>query len=355
MNKVVIVLSVSLLVAVLATFLLYSAGYSGKLLFLIFSSTFGLNVLVFWITLEYIILRDAFFLRDNISSYLQSGKPVNTTSGFNLQVSKKIHRDFTLLQQRHKKEIDRLNKRAEFRTQFIADISHELKTPIFAAQGYVHTLLDGALDDEEVRYKFLKKSANSLDMLDKLVKDLLELSQIETGNIVLMYDHFDVVKLVDEVLDDFEHNARKVSVSLKRTKQPTEAIVYADYMRIRQVLQNLVSNAVKYNHQGGKVRVKLIDQPETVEIQVADTGIGIPEEDLPKVFNRFYRVDKSRTKLKKRTSSGLGLAIVKHLLESHQSSIMLKSKIGKGSVFSFTLQKDKVHEQAGKPNELDII
>lgn len=355
MNKFTIILVVSLLIATITTFLLYSAGVASKVLTLTYGATFSLSMLIFYITIEYIILRDATFLKDIITNYLRTGKFTENAPGFSLQITKDIYRNLNLLQKRHQKEVKRLNERAEFRTQFIADVSHELKTPIFAAQGYVHTLLDGAMEDEEVRLKFLKKSANSLDLLDKLVKDLLELSQIETGNIVLMKGHFDIVKLVDEVLDDFEHTAGKQKVKLSRKRTPKEAIVYADYLRIRQVLQNLISNAIKYNVENGKVNVTVIDQPQAVEIKVADTGIGIPEEDLPKVFTRFYKVDKSRTKVKKRTSNGLGLSIVKHLLESHSSNIILKSEIGKGSEFSFTLQKDKANEPIPKIDELDII
>jgi len=289
-----------------------------------------------------VVFRDATNIKELIASYLRGIRTNDLPeTGLNLKISKHINRDLRFLQKRKEKEIAELHKKSDFRSQFIADISHELKTPIFAAQGYVHTLLDGALEDKEVRYKFLKKSANSLDFLDKLVTDLLELSQIEAGNIVLMYDHFDLVKLVDEVMDDFEQQAIKAEISIKRAKRPLESIVYADFIRIRQVLQNLVSNAIKYNNAGGKLRIKIIDNGERVLVKIADTGVGIPEEDLPQIFKRFYRVDKSRTKIKNSSSNGLGLSIVKHLLEIHNSSIQVKSEIGKGSVFSFYLQKDK--------------
>ncbi len=358
MNKNTLTFVVSLITSVVLTSLLYSAGISQKLLITIAGSSFVINGLVFWMANEYIVLRDASILSDTISSYLRGIKADDLPkTSFNLTISNRIYKSLKILQKRKEKEIAKLHERANFRSQFIADISHELKTPIFAAQGYVLTLLDGAVDDEEVRYKFLQKSANSLDYLDKLVKDLLELTQIETGGVVLMNDHFDLVKLVDEVIDDFEQQATKAEISLKRSKKPLTSIVYADYLRIRQVIQNLISNAIKYNRAGGKVRVKIIENSENVEVHIADTGIGIPEEDVSQIFKRFYRVDKSRTKIKNRASNGLGLAIVKHLLGIHKSTIEVKSKIGKGSVFSFSLQKDKpaINAQRTKTEELDII
>ncbi|MCF6353390.1 MAG: cell wall metabolism sensor histidine kinase WalK [Cyclobacteriaceae bacterium] len=358
MNKYVLTFVISLITSIIITSLLYSAGVSQKFIVIIAGASFVINGLVFWLALEYVVIRDASQIKDTLSYYLRGIKTEDLPEAeFNLDVTRKIDRDLRVLQKRKDKEILELHNRANFRSQFIADISHELKTPIFAAQGYVHTLLDGAVDDEEVRYKFLKKSANSLDFLDKLVKDLLELSQIETGNIVLMNDHFDLVKLVDEVIDDFEQQASAVDVTIKRSKKPSISIVFADFIRIRQVIQNLISNGIKYNKVGGRVRIKIIDKDDCVEVQMADTGVGIPKEDLDQVFKRFYRVDKSRTKIKNRASNGLGLAIVKHLLGAHNSTVSVKSKIGKGSVFSFSLQKDKppLHGQRTKIEELDII
>ncbi len=358
MNKYLLTLVIALITSIIITLLLYSAGVSQKLLIVIAGSSFAINGLVFWLAIEYVVLRDVSKIKDTLSYYLRGIKTEDIPeTEFNLDVTRKINRDLHVLQKRKNKEILKLHTRANFRSQFITDISHELKTPIFAAQGYVHTLLDGAVDDDEVRYKFLKKSANNLDFLDKLVKDLLELSQIETGNIVLMNDHFDLVKLVDEIIDDFEQQASAVDVTIKRSKKPPISIVFADFVRIRQVIQNLISNGIKYNKVGGKVRIKIIDKDDCVEVQIADTGVGIPTEDLTQIFKRFYRVDKSRTKIKNRASNGLGLAIVKHLLGAHNATVSVKSKIGKGSVFSFSLQKDKplLHGQRTKTEELDII
>lgn len=358
MNKITLAFVIAITTSLIITLLMYSAGVLQGLLTTVFFVAFFVNFIITWLVLEFVVFRDGQRIKELITSFLKGVKSKDIPEvGLRLNYSKQINRSLRILQRRKEKEIKILNERADFRSQFIADISHELKTPIFAAQGYIHTLLDGALDDEEVRYKFLHKSANSLDFLDKLVKDLLELSQIETGNIILMYDHFDIIQLIDEVIDDFEQQAEIAQITIKRSKKPAESIVYADFVRIRQVLQNLISNGIKYNAPNGELLIEVMDQVDDVTISITDTGIGIPKNDLPQIFKRFYRVDKSRTKTKKKSSTGLGLAIVKHLLEVHGSAIEVKSEIGKGSVFSFSLQKDKPQPNGKRTQteELDII
>ncbi|MBS1491276.1 MAG: GHKL domain-containing protein [Bacteroidetes bacterium] len=244
---------------------------------------------------------------------------------------------FAWLQQ---KEIDELKKLEAFRKEFVANVSHELKTPIFAAQGFVHTLLDGAVNDKTVRDKFLKKAAKSLDGLDSLVQDLLTLSQIETGDIKMKFDSVDLVKLSEEVIDQFEERAKakKIQLKIRPPKQP-RVLAHADELRISQVMTNLVSNAINYTSEGGAVTVSFEVGKKSITTSVTDTGEGIPSEHLNRIFERFYRVDKSRSREKGGT--GLGLAIVKHILESHHTKAEVQSEVGKGSVFSFKLTKTK--------------
>lgn len=244
---------------------------------------------------------------------------------------------FAWLQQ---KEIDELKKLEAFRKEFVANVSHELKTPIFAAQGFVHTLLDGAVNDKTVRDKFLKKAAKSLDGLDSLVQDLLTLSQIETGDIKMKFDSVDLVKLSEEVIDQFEEQAKakKIQLKIRPPKQP-RVLAHADELRISQVMTNLVSNAINYTSEGGAVTVSFEVGKKSITTSVTDTGEGIPSEHLNRIFERFYRVDKSRSREKGGT--GLGLAIVKHILESHHTKAEVQSEVGKGSVFSFKLTKIK--------------
>jgi two-component system, OmpR family, phosphate regulon sensor histidine kinase PhoR len=237
------------------------------------------------------------------------------------------------------KEIDELKKLEAFRKEFIADVSHELKTPIFAAQGFVHTLLDGAVNDKNVRNKFLKKAAKSLDGLDILVQDLLTLSQIETGDIKMRFEHIDLYKLCVEVVDQFEEKAEKKNIKLKLLAEQHKIGVYADWQRITQVVTNLISNAINYTPDHGEVTITFDVGKKNVVTLISDTGVGIPALHVNRIFERFYRVDKSRSREKGGT--GLGLAIVKHILEGHNSKAEVESKEGKGSVFSFKLPRSR--------------
>ncbi len=240
------------------------------------------------------------------------------------------------------KEIDELKKLEAFRKEFIADVSHELKTPIFAAQGFVHTLLDGAVNDKNVRTKFLKKAAKSLDGLDALVQDLLTLSHIETGQIKMHFETIDMVKLTEEVIEQFEEKAGERNIKVRIQGHPHKVSVYADWQRISQVMTNLISNAIKHSNEGGEVVIDFEVTKKNVVTHVRDHGEGIATEHITRIFERFYRVDKSRSREKGGT--GLGLAIVKHILENHKSKPEVESVIGKGSVFSFRLPRAKPDE-----------
>ena len=237
-------------------------------------------------------------------------------------------------------QIDEMARIAAFRKEFIADVSHELKTPIFAAQGFVHTLLDGAVEDKSVRMRFLDKAAKSLDGLDSLVHDLLILSHIEIGETKMQFEYFDLKGLAEEVIDQFESKRENRSLELiVNNSEARSMIVYADWLRIKQVLNNLVSNAIKYSPIDGQVQLELEETDNSVTVVVKDNGEGIPKTDLQRIFERFYRVDKSRSREKGGT--GLGLAIVKHIIEGHHGKMEVESKEGKGSSFSFQLPKGK--------------
>ena len=237
------------------------------------------------------------------------------------------------------REIEELKKAEAFRREFIADISHELKTPIFAAQGFVHTLLDGAVKDKNVRNKFLKKAAKSLDGLDRIVQDLLTISQGETGVIKMEMENFNINVLIQEVFDQFEGKAEKKDVELQFAEGcPRDLYVFADRHKIFQVLLNLVSNAIKYRKDEETfITANLVEHDKDIEIFIRDNGLGISEEHIGRIFERFYRIDKSRSREKGGT--GLGLSIVKHIIEAHHSHVRVKSKPNFGSEFSFKLHK----------------
>jgi len=301
------------------------------------------SFLLIYFTIEYLIFRELFQINALFEKLKKKDfKFQKDAPKFKLNPIQSLNREITLFAQLKQKEIEDLKKIENYRREFIADLSHELKTPIFAAQGYIHTLLDGAMDEPEVSEKFLKKAAKSLDGLDELVQDLLTLSEIETGSAKMKKDHFDIFQIVNEVFDQLDKKAmkRKMVLSVERNIEKP-LIIEADQKRIFQVIRNLVENGIKYGFdEGGFVVVKLISEAESVEVLVIDNGPGIPEDDQKRIFERFYRVEKSRSKDK--GGSGLGLAIARQIIEAHKSKILLVSRSGKGSTFSFKLPKKKI-------------
>lgn len=300
--------------------------------------SFAGSYLLIYVVLEFLVFREInkiYKMLDKLRKKELGGIKRQKSGAFNplRNINEEIF-SFALLKQ---KEIDELKKLEAFRKEFIADISHELKTPIFAAQGFVHTLLDGAVNDKQVRNKFLKKAARSLDGLDNLVQDLLTLSQIETGDIKMKFENIDLVKIVGDVMDQFEERAAKKNIRLHWSPPNGRLMVFADAQRISQVVTNLVSNAISYTPEGGEVSVSFDAGKKNITTFVRDSGEGIPGAHLSRIFERFYRVDKSRSREKGGT--GLGLAIVKHILEGHNSYCEVDSEVGKGSTFSFKLSR----------------
>lgn len=251
---------------------------------------------------------------------------------------KKLNREISNYVSKKQAEIEELKRMELFRREFLADVSHELKTPIFAAQGFVHTLLDGAIDDPDVAIRFLKKAAKSLDGLDALVRDLVVLSQVETGDLKMQLEVVDIRQITHDIFDQLEDKATKRGMKMKtKMKGVKDCLVMADEQRIRQVMTNFIDNAIKYGKDNGKIVVHFEDNKKTLQISVDDDGPGIPPEDVPRLFERFYRVDKSRSR--ERGGTGLGLAIVKHILNAHQSVVSVTSKLEKGTRFTFHLEK----------------
>jgi two-component system phosphate regulon sensor histidine kinase PhoR len=238
------------------------------------------------------------------------------------------------------REIQRLNRIENYRKEFIGDISHELKTPIFAIQGFVETLLNGALEDEEVNREFLKKTMRNVNRLIYLTKDLMEISKLETGELKSEIEAFYLYTIIHDVVDSLQHKAEREKVKIKLKDFDKNLRVKADKNQIKQVLINLIENGVKYNTPGGTVEIHVdrYDKDDSrVLLKIKDTGIGIDEADLPRVTERFFRVDKSRSR--ERGGTGLGLAIVKHIIEAHGEKLLLESKVNEGTTFKFTLRK----------------
>ena len=238
----------------------------------------------------------------------------------------------------NRNEIAELRERENFRREFIGNISHELKTPIFNIQGYLLTLLDGAIDDQEINRRYLKRANKSVDRMINIIDDLEVISALESDRVQIYAEKFDLVVLVRDVLELLESHSKKKGIRLGVNRENEKPVmVMADRSKMEQVLINLIGNAIKYGNENGKVEVSFFDMDEHILTEVSDDGGGIPPEDLPRIFERFYRVDKSRSR--DAGGTGLGLSIVKHILEAHKQSINVRSSENRGSTFSFTLKK----------------
>ncbi|ATP58543.1 two-component sensor histidine kinase [Pedobacter ginsengisoli] len=238
-----------------------------------------------------------------------------------------------------KREIDVLKKQEQFRREFLSNVSHEFKTPLFAIQGYIDTLQDCLVDDPEQAAKFLTKAGKNVERLSYLINDLDSISKLETGEIPINYEKFDFVLLAKEVMEGLEDKAklREITLSFKE-KYTHPAFVNADREKIRQVMINLIQNSLKYGREhGGSTAIKIFELHDQYLIEVTDDGIGIDEKHLPRLFERFYRIDSHRSR--EEGGTGLGLAIVKHILEAHQQIISVRSTLQIGTTFAFTLEK----------------
>ena len=236
-----------------------------------------------------------------------------------------------------KNEIERLKKLEVYRKEFLGNVSHELKTPIFNIQGYVLTLLDGGLEDPSINKNYLIRAEKSVDRMITIIDDLEAISQLETGELQLETERFDIAILMKEVVDAQEMQASEKGIVFTMPEKSKPVFVFGDRNRIRQVIVNLIVNSVKYGKENGETKIRFYDAGDTVSIEISDNGIGIAKEHLPRLFERFYRVDKSRSR--EQGGTGLGLAIVKHIIEAHNQTINVMSTEGVGTVFSFSLKK----------------
>ena len=236
-------------------------------------------------------------------------------------------------------EIQNLTERDSFRRDFMGNVAHELKTPLFTVQGYILTLMEGAGNDKKLRAKYLDRANKGVERLVALIKDLDMISKLERDSIKLNVEVFNILDLIQSVFDLFEMKAKKRNISLQFDKvYEFPVFVVGDLEKIEQVLINLVVNSIKYGRTGGTTIVGVEDySPQKFIVKVVDNGEGIKQEHLSRLFERFYRVDNSRSR--EQGGSGLGLSIVKHIIEAHDENILIKSSYGKGSEFSFTIEK----------------
>lgn len=338
-------LYITLFIAAVLSFLLASSNYmmnnDTNQALTILTLTFIASFLLFFYSIEYFIYRKIKLIYKTIHSL--------KTQKYDAQLSKysllndpisKMNKEVISWARDQKQQMEELKRLADFRKEFLGNVSHELKTPIFNIQGYIHTLIDGAIDDPEVNIRFLKKAAKSADRLSDLVADLLAISQLESGELVMEMERFDINALVKDVYEQLEVRAKERGISLIIKEGCNKPFyVYGDRYRIRQVVLNLVNNSIKYGKELGTTTAAYYDMDENILIEIGDNGEGISQEHLPRIFERFYRVDKSRARESGAGGTGLGLAIVKHIIEAHQQTINVRSTIGQGTTFGFTLKK----------------
>ena len=290
------------------------------------------------------------FIYKRIKKIYDSVSLLDATTLFPSQVTTDmatLSREVEKFTKNKKLEIESLKDREIYRKEFMGNVSHELKTPLFTVQGYILTLLDGAMKDKAVRKKYLQRANKGVERLIYIVKDLDMITKLETGDLHLQKEDFNFVELIQNCFDLLEMKAAKKNINLIFSEDYNSPIpVNADRERIQQAVTNLIVNSIKYGHNDGTIEIGIEDlNKDKVLLRVSDNGEGIERENLPRVFERFFRVDKSGSR--KEGGSGLGLSIVKHILEAHDEKVSVKSEFGVGSEFSFTLKKS---EEAAKVN-----
>lgn len=300
-------------------------------------SLFIFSFFVLQYRVEHFIYRRVKKIYDDVSlleSTTLRSKPITTDMATLTKEVEKFARD-------KKIEIETLKIREEYRREFLGNVSHELKTPLFTVQGYLLTLLDGAMNDKNLRKKYLQRAEKGVERLTYIVQDLDMITKMETGDLNLNYSTFNIVEVVQNVFDLLEMKADKKGIILMFDQKYIKQIkVYADREKVQQVVTNLVVNSIKYGKENGTTEVAIEDLVNNkIIIRVKDNGEGIEQKHIPRLFERFYRVDKSGARTE--GGSGLGLSIVKHIIEAHDEKIYVESKFDKGSEFSFTLEKTK--------------
>ncbi|MCW8898747.1 MAG: ATP-binding protein [Flavobacteriales bacterium] len=258
---------------------------------------------------------------------------------FSDNIIQKVQQDVLDWAKTNQQEITRLKTSENFRREFVGNVSHELKTPIFNIQGYLLTLIEGGMDDPNINKDYLVKANNSVERMIDIIEDLDEITKLESGRLSMKIEKTDIVEVVKEVVDSLEERINKAGVTVKIQNQEKPIWIMADARKITQVLVNLIINAIKYGKPNGTIRIKFFDMHDNILVEVADDGEGIEAQHLPRLFERFYRTDKGRAR--ENGGSGLGLSIVKHIVEAHKQTINVRSTVGVGSTFSFTLKKAK--------------
>lgn len=331
-----------IVVAVLAGLIfLFGPQKVGWVLLLLFIFTFLASYVIILQVLRKFIFRKIKLIYKRIHDFRVNklNKPNEQEINLDSNIFMNVEADVKEWSEFKQKEIDQLRTLENYRREFIGNVSHELKTPIFNIQGYLHTLLDGGIHDDAINERYLEKATQNLDRLITIVEDLDIITRLESGDVNMEKIKFDLHQLVEKVFEDLELFAKEKDITLRfKVGASQNFTVFADQQSIRTVMMNLITNSVKYGCDGGETSVGFYDMDHHILVEVSDDGIGIEQKHLPHLFDRFYRVDKGRSRSD--GGSGLGLAIVKHILEAHKQPIHVRSTPGVGATFSFTLPKE---------------
>jgi two-component system phosphate regulon sensor histidine kinase PhoR len=306
--------------------------------------TMGFTFLICFFLLQYalerFIYRKIKLIYKNIHQLkLKKGQKPKTID-LSSDIIFEVNKDVEAWAKDQKEEIEYLKNLENYRREFLGNVSHELKTPIFNIQGYVMTLLDGALEDEKVNRAYLERAEKSVERMVSIIEDLEIITQFESGQLILHKEKFDIVSLSADIIQSIQFSAEKNNVRLSFKEVYDKPIyVKADKESIQKVITNLLMNSIKYSKEVGETKVAFYDMDENILIEVTDNGIGIAKEHIPRLFERFYRVDRSRSR--EIGGTGLGLSIVKHIIEAHDQTISVRSLVDVGTTFGFTLAKAK--------------
>ncbi|MDO5510866.1 MAG: ATP-binding protein [Weeksellaceae bacterium] len=336
MDRYLVFILVSAILLTLITWVVMQQWFS----FDITSNVAGLiGLMAGFLIIQFVLIRVAIFVqtRQNISAISKALPELDDRKDGPYSLES-LSEEISNLEKDRTQEIDILREKENYRREFVGNVAHELKTPLFSIQGYLLTLIEGGVEDESIRDRYLNRINKSVERLTYIVKDLDLITELETGNLKLDYYPFNLVALCREVLDLLEIKAANHNIKLHLDIPNSSPLrVNADIERIEQVLTNLVANAINHSQRAAQVTISISSESKGVKVSVSDTGKGIPPEHINRIFERFYRVDKSRSR--EQGGSGLGLSIVKHILEAHGQKIYVDSTVGVGTKFWFYLDK----------------
>ena len=332
----------ALAIAILFSIIIYLVDYSWKISLLLFIALLAASYGIISFTLERFIYRKIKLIYKLISQ-TKATKREETYYKYILPQKSidEVKDDVEAWAEKRNEEIEILKRNEQYRKEFLQNLSHEFKTPVFAIQGYVDTLLDGALTNPEVNKKFLEKTSRNIERLTNLLKDLDEITKLEMGELILDKQNFIIQDLVKEVFEavSIDSDQKNIQLNIKKGCE-TPFTVFADKEKIRQVLHNLIENSIKYGKPGGNITASIYKTADKkVLVEISDEGVGIPENDLIRIFERFYRTEEGRSR--DVSGSGLGLSICKHIIEAHGQAIHARSTAGVGTTIGFTLDTKK--------------